>query len=135
MKVCDNCHVNIVDTASYYYFSIVKFAFRILLMYGEKKKLAHFESVPEVTVGLLKDAAKNLFALKDEELVLQTYDKSFDEYIDAEDHVVVLDGDKVRMVVETRALTSAPAVSTEPVLPPLQQSEFWSSPTCSSVSG
>ena len=103
-------------------------------MYGERKKLAHFENVEEVTVGLLKNAAQNLFGLKDGEAVLQTYYKDFEEYIDAEDYVVVLDGDKVRMVVETRGPTSEQVLSTEPALSPPQQSESCSSTTCSSVS-
>ena len=89
-------------------------AFRILLMFGESKKPASFEDAEEVTVGFLKLVAKNLFDLEDEGLILQTYCNTFQEYTDAEDHVVVANGDKVRVVQQPR-----PAI-TEPVLAPQQ---------------
>lgn len=83
-------------------------------MFGESKKPASFENVEEVTVGFLKSVARNLFDVKEEELLLQTYCSTFDEYIDTEDHVAVAHGDKVR-VVQLPRLTM-----TQPVFPPLQ---------------
>lgn len=63
-------------------------------MFGESKKPASLEDVEEVTVGFLKLVAKSLFDLQDEGFILQTYCNTFEKYTDAEDHVVVANGDK-----------------------------------------
>ena len=59
-------------------------------MHGESRKPASFVDLEKVTASLLRDVARNFFDLKDGKLILQTYSKTFEEFVDAEDDEMVL---------------------------------------------
>lgn len=63
-------------------------------MHGDSRKPASFVDLEEVTVSLLRDVARNLFDLKDGKVILRTYSKTFEEFVDAEDVEVIGNGDK-----------------------------------------
>ena len=95
-------------------------------MHGESRKPASFVDLEEVTVSLLRDVARNLFDLKDGKLILQTYCKTFEEFVDAEGDEVVGNGVKVRVIKQQEE----PPANVQ-ILPP-QETE--SSPATSGLS-
>lgn len=68
------------------------------MIWEKSKKVASFEDTEAVSIGLLRGTARNIFHINCEDLILQRYDATFEEYIDAADDEVVNSGEKVKVV-------------------------------------